>query len=173
MTSTLVTIYLPIIALIFEYRQQSRPAIIKQGIEKMTGVRLILAVLSTLLEEAALVALVLWGLPQLGIRIPLPGLIALMLGLGALAVFTFRLVSQALRRKPMVGLPNMIGSKAKVIRLLAPEGMVRIKGELWEAISISGEIDAGEEVTAVGQDGLKLIVRKTSPADLKGQDDRN
>ena len=133
----------------------------------MMRLRLVLAILSTMLEEAALVALVLWGLPQFGIHIPLPGLIALMAGLGALAIFTFRVVSRALMKKPVVGLPNMIGSKAKVTRLLAPKGTVRIKGELWEAVSMGEKIDAGEEVMVVGQDGLKLIVRKSNAGEPK------
>ena len=134
----------------------------------MTRFRLVLAILSTLAEEAAVVALVLWGLPRLGIHIPIPDLIAIMAGIGALAVFTFRMGSRALKKKPVVGLSSMVGSKAKVVSPLAPEGMVRIKGELWEAKALSGTIDAGEEVTVVGQDGLKLIVRRYKPEDLKG-----
>ena len=76
------------------------------------SVRLILAIFSTLLEEAALVVIVLWGLPQLGIRIPLAGLIALMVAWGAFSVFTYRMGSRALRRKPLVGLADMVGSEA-------------------------------------------------------------
>ena len=68
----------------------------------------------------------------------------------------------------MVGLPTMIDSKAKVVSPLTPVGMVRIKGELWEATSIGGTIDIGEEVIVVGQDALKLIVRKRSPDDSTG-----
>jgi membrane-bound serine protease (ClpP class) len=127
------------------------------------SIRLILAILSTLLEEAALVAIVLWGLPQLGIRIPLAGLIALMAALAAYAVITYRLGSKALGRKPVVGLSDMVGSKGKVVTPLDPEGLVRIKGELWDSRSVGRRIDAGEEVIVVGQDGLKLIVRKDKP----------
>lgn len=127
----------------------------------MMRLRLVLAILSTMLEEAAIVALVLWGLPQFGIHIPLPGLIALMIGLGALAVFTFRVVSRALMKKPVVGLSTMVGSKARVTRPISLQGTVKIKGELWEAISTGEKIDAGEEVIVIGQDGLKLIVRKS------------
>lgn len=127
----------------------------------MMRLRLVLAILSTMLEEAAIVALVLWGLPQFGIHIPLPGLIALMIGLGALAVFTFRVVSRALMKKPVVGLSTMVGSKAKVTRPISPKGTVKIKGEFWEAASTGEKIDAGEEVIVIGQDGLKLIVRKS------------
>jgi membrane-bound ClpP family serine protease len=126
----------------------------------MTTARLILAILSTLLEEAAVVAVVLWGLPKLGIRIPLAGLIALMAALAAYAVITYRMGSRALRRKTVAGLTDMVGSKGKVVTPLDLEGLVRIKGELWESKSVDERIDAGEEVIVVKQDGLKLIVRR-------------
>ena len=122
--------------------------------------RLILAIFSTMLEEAALVAIVLWGLPQLGIHIPLAGLIALTVALAAFAIIIYRMGSRALRRKPVVGLPDMVGSKGKVVSRLAPVGLVKIKDELWEAKSARGRIDNGAEVTVVGQEGLKLVVRK-------------
>ena len=125
----------------------------------ITG-RLIIAIFSTLLEEAALVAIVLWGLPQLGIRIPLPGLIVLMVAWVAFSVFIYRMGSRALRKKPVAGLLTMVGSRGKAASPLTPDGFVRIKGELWEAKSLSGKISTREEIMVVGQDGLKLIVRK-------------
>ena len=130
--------------------------------------RLILAIISTLLEEAALVVIVLWGLPRLGVHLPLVVLIALMVALGVLSVTIYRMGSRALRRKPVDGLPAMIGSKGKALNPLAPQGVIRIKGELWEAKSTGRKIDTGEEVTVVEQDGLKLIVRKRTPSDSKG-----
>jgi len=130
--------------------------------------RLIIAIVSTVLEEAALAAGVLWGLPRLGIHIPLWVLIIVMLAWGAYAVITYRMGSRALRRKPVIGLPDMTGSKGKVVNPLAPEGVIRIKGELWVAKSAGRRIETGEEVIVVGQDGLKLTVRKSSPGDLEG-----
>jgi membrane-bound serine protease (ClpP class) len=124
--------------------------------------RLIVAILSTLLEEAALAALLLWGLPQLGIHLPLPVLILLMAALLAYAVITYRLGSRALRKKPVAGLSDMVGSQGKVVSPLDPQGVVRIKGELWKATSAAGRIDTGEEVTVVRQEGLKLIVRQAT-----------
>ena len=76
--------------------------------------------------------------------------------------------SRALRRKPIVGLLNMVSSKGEVVSPLVPEGLVRIKGELWRAESASGRLDTGEKVIVVGQDGLKLTVRKSNPNDLEG-----
>lgn len=125
--------------------------------------RLILAIISTILEEASILVIVLWGLPRIGIRIPLWGLIALMVVWGTYSVFTYQLGSQALRRKQMVGLPDMIGSRGEVVSPLAPKGLVRISGELWVAKSAGGEIEPGGEVIVVGQDGLKLVVRESSP----------
>jgi len=128
--------------------------------------RLIIAIFSTLLWEAALVAIVLWGLPKLGIEIPLAGLIGLIVALGAYSVITYRIGSRALRRKPIIGLPNMIGTKGRVASSLAPEGTVKISDELWEATSVTNSIEAGEKITVVAQDRLKLVVRKSSMADL-------
>ncbi len=130
--------------------------------------RLIIAIVSTTLEEAALAAGVLWGLPKLGIHIPLWVLIIVMAAWGAYTVTTYRMGSRALRRKPVHGLTAMLGNEGKVVITLVPEGMVRIKGELWKAKSLSGRIDTGEKVIVVGQDGLELTVRKSSPGDLEG-----
>ena len=127
--------------------------------------RLVLATLGTLLQEIALVAIVLWGLPKVGIQIPLGGLIALMVALAALAICIYRLGSRALEKKPVAGLETMVGSRGRVVSLLAPEGTIRVSGELWAATSLNKRINAGEEVIVVGQDRLKLIVRRISPDD--------
>ena len=129
----------------------------------MTG-RLVLAIISTLLEEAAIVVIVRWGLPQIGVDIPILGLIALMIAWGAYSVTTYRIGSRALRKKPLISLPDMVGSKGKVVSPLAPEGLVRIKGELWVAKSVGGEMPPGGEVIVVGQERLKLVVRPSSTA---------
>ena len=124
--------------------------------------RLILAIISTAFEEAAIVVIVLWGLPRIDVHIPLWGLIVLMVVWLAYTVTTYQMGSRALRRKQVVGLPDMIGSKGRVVSPLAPEGLVRIRGELWVAKSASGEMELGGEVTVVGQDRLKLVVRASS-----------
>jgi membrane-bound ClpP family serine protease len=127
------------------------------------SIRRILAIFSTLLEEIALAAIILWGLPRLGIHIPLAGVIALMAALAAYAVITYWLGSKALGKKPLVGLPDMVGSRGKVVTPLDPQGLVRIKGELWESTSADRRINTGEEVIVVGQDRLKLTVRRDKP----------
>lgn len=126
--------------------------------------RLILAIVSLILEEAAIAVIVLMGLPRLGINLPLPALIAVMVLWLVYAVVTYRIGSSALRRKPLVSLPDMLGGRGKVVRQLAPEGLVRIKGELWVAKSAGKQIDVGKEIIVVEQDGLKLVVRENHPS---------
>ena len=128
----------------------------------MMTARLVIAIVSTVLEEIALVVIWRWGLPQLGISLPLYVLIAAMVVWAVYAVTTFWVVTRALRKKAVVGLPTMIGGRGKVVSPLTPDGQVIIKGELWGAKSVDVDIGAREEVVVVGQDGLKLIVRRVN-----------
>ena len=133
----------------------------------MTTARLILAIASTLAVEAALFTIWRWVLPEWGIEIPLAVLIGVMVAWAVFAVLDFWFVTLILRKQTVVGLPTMVGSRGKVASPLAPGGQVIIKGELWGAESIGRNIDIGEKIMVVEQDGLKLIVRKAD-SDLKG-----
>jgi len=131
---------------------------------KMTA-RLIVAIITTILEEAAIVVIVRWALPTIDIHIPLPGLIALMVAWAAWSVFMYQIGSRALRKKSVISLPDMLGSKGEIVNPLVPEGMVRIKGELWVAESASGKMESGTKIIVIGQEGLKLVVRKSGTDD--------
>ena len=122
--------------------------------------RLIYAIVTTILEEAFIAAIVLWGLPQLGINIPRGVLIGIMVAWAANSVVFFRIGSRALRRRPVSGLGSVVGDKGKVISTLAPDGVIKIRDELWEARSPNGQMDIGEKVMVTEQDGLKLTVIK-------------
>ena len=138
----------------------------------MTTARLILAIASTAAVEAALFVIWRWVLPEWGIEIPLAALIAAMAAYAVFAVVDFWFVTRVLKRQTVVGLPTMIGSKGKVARPLTPEGQVTIKGELWGAEAIDSNLDRGEQILVVGQDGLKLIVRRAGENNLKAAEDR-
>jgi membrane protein implicated in regulation of membrane protease activity len=118
------------------------------------------SVITALLEELALVAVVLWLLPRWGINIPLWGLILMVVALGAYNYITYWLGKKALDKKPIISPEPMLGSKCQVATPLAPKGYVKVDGELWQATS-SSTIDAGEEVVIVGVKGMTLMV---SPA---------
>jgi membrane protein implicated in regulation of membrane protease activity len=115
----------------------------------------ILAIITTLLEEAALAAIVLWLLPRFRINIPLWGLIFMMVGLGAYACVTYWLGKKALDKKPIIS-PD-IGSRGRTTTPISPTGYVRVNGELWQASS-SSTIGAGKEIVVVGMKGMMLLI---------------
>jgi len=115
----------------------------------------VLAITTTLLEQAALVAVVLWLLPRAAINIPLWGLILMMIALGVYNYITYRLGKKALVKKPMIS-PD-IGSRGRTTTPISPKGYVRVNGELWQASS-SSTIGAGEEIAVVGIEGMTLLI---------------
>ncbi len=133
----------------------------------MTTARLVLAIVSTLTVEAAYYVIWRWVLPELDIQVPLWVLIAVMAFWAVFAVADFIFVTHIIKRQTLVGLPTMVGSKGKAKSPLSPEGQIMIKGELWGAKSIDGDIDTGEMVTVVGQDSLQLIVRRAGAHNLR------
>ncbi len=114
------------------------------------------ATITSLLEELALVAVVLWLLPRLGINIPIWGLALLMIALGVYSYMTYQLGKKALDKKPIVS-PD-IGNSGKATTPLTPTGYVRLGTELWKASSTDSSIEAGEEVVVIGMQGVTLLV---------------
>ena len=78
------------------------------------------------------------------------------------AVFFYTMGSRALKRRPVTGLGSVVGSRGKVVKPLDPDGIIRIGDELWEARAAIGNADIGEEVVVAEQDGLKLVVTRTT-----------
>jgi membrane protein implicated in regulation of membrane protease activity len=115
----------------------------------------VLTITTTLLEEAALVTVVLWLLPRVAINIPLWGLILMMIALGVYNYTNYRLNKKALVKKPVIS-PD-IGSRGRTTTPVSPKGYVRVNGELWQASS-SSTIDVGEEIIIVGREGMTLLV---------------
>ena len=121
-------------------------------------------IITTLLEETALVAVVLWLLPRFGINIPLWGLILMMVALGTYAWVAYRLGRKALDKKP-ISSPD-VGSRGRTTTPISPTGYVRVNGELWRASS-SSNIGAGEEIAVAGREGMTLLV---SPVEKAGHE---
>ena len=61
------------------------------------------------------------------------------------------------RRRSVVGAETLVGRTGVVVRALAPQGQVRLDGELWEARS-TRELAPGATVVVTGLDGLVLEV---------------
>ena len=78
----------------------------------------------------------------------------------AFIVFAVLRTIDAHRRQATTGKEELRGKAAVVKETIDPEGIVIYEGELWTAVSNSGRIEAGEEVTINKVKGLKLIVAK-------------
>ena len=129
----------------------------------MNRPRLIFAIVSTIIELVAIAAAGIWGLPKIGVEFPLWATLLLMVIWLAYSVYTFKKGTKALKIGNIIGLPNMIGTKGRVTSVLNPEGWVRIRGELWSAKSLSGDIQQGRDVIVIGQKRLKLEVKESDP----------
>jgi membrane-bound ClpP family serine protease len=122
---------------------------------------LIWKIITSTFEQAALVAVVLWGLPLIDVNLPVWILIPASIVLQAYNVFSYRKSIKALRVQPIPGMTNMVGTQGETVGTLTPSGLVKIRGELWAATAINGNIVNGRNVTVVEQTGLKLVVRES------------
>ncbi len=112
-----------------------------------------------LFEEAALVAVVLWLLPRFGINISVWLLIVFMLAWAIYSCLTSRLVAKVIGRAAAVGPETLIGVKCTTTTPLLPDGYVRVGTELWQARSMTGNVEIGTEVVIVGINRLTLLVK--------------
>ncbi len=90
-----------------------------------------------------------------------PWVIAVMVILfcGLLAIIVPKVI-KAQRSRTSTGVEGLEGATGIVCAALKPEGMVLVKGELWDAVSEEGTIYVGEAVSVKKVDGLKLFVTK-------------
>lgn len=116
--------------------------------------RLIIEVIQTALEETAIAAVGLLGLPRIGVHIPLPAVAVIMFAWLAYSVFSYLKATEVLLRKSMF---DISGAEGIVVETLDPEGMIKIQGELWTARA-NERIESGEEVVVIAKEGKRLIV---------------
>jgi membrane-bound serine protease (ClpP class) len=85
--------------------------------------------------------------------------LAVTLPFAALTILLMRLVLRSRAWKPQTGPEEMIGAQGTVVTPLpgGAEGMIRVHGELWRAIS-NQPVSEGKPVRVVKMDGLKLYV---------------
>jgi vacuolar-type H+-ATPase subunit H/membrane protein implicated in regulation of membrane protease activity len=140
---------------------QTPKSILKPAKEETSSemkARLIITIFTNLVYQAIIVAVIIWGLPRWGVNIPLYCLILICVAVAVYGVGSFLIGNRTLRRKPLPGLTTMVGIEGQVASRLAPEGFVRIGGELWNARAEDGSIDVGADVIVVRQSRLKVVV---------------
>jgi len=108
---------------------------------------------------AGIIIVVLW---RLGVQIPFWAYIVAGVACAGLYWFLYRILLDQ-RRKSPTGFDSIIGQRARCMTALNPEGLVRVRGETWKAISRCGSVLEGEEVAVEDVRGLMLVV--TTPSE--------
>ena len=115
-----------------------------------------------MMQEAAIAAVLLWGLGYFGIYTSPPVLAGILVVWTTLATLFYLKGSAALRRTPLAGLTNMVGMKGTAITTInSKSGLVKIQSEIWNARSHADKIEVGETVIVIRQHKLELDVEKS------------
>jgi membrane-bound serine protease (ClpP class) len=104
-------------------------------------------------------ALILFNSPLY--RVSIAAVVAVALVTGLFFAFAVTKVIQAQKRQAVTGWEGLIGQRAQTRTALDPEGTVLVKGELWDAVSIDGPIEAGAWVEIGAVDRFRLRVKRT------------
>jgi membrane-bound ClpP family serine protease len=129
--------------------------------KRFTLTRLILAIISMALEQVAIFAVWRWLLPAFGVNLHVGVVIGVIVGWLVFGTWLFIFTTSVLKKKQHIGQTSMVGATGQAVGKLSPDGMVKIRGELWRAISEEGDILPDEDIIVTGEKGLKLLVRKT------------
>ena len=119
-----------------------------------------LIVLVSLLDDAAVLALIFLGLWFFHVKITWTIILVIGLVIVAFVFIMHKAVIPSLLRKKVTGTEGMMGMVGKVTEPLEPEGTVKVMDEYWKAKSVDGNIGIGEEVEVVRIEGLNLEVKR-------------
>jgi membrane-bound serine protease (ClpP class) len=122
-----------------------------------------LLVLASFIDDAAFLALIFLVLRLFHVTITWPVILLTVLAVVAYFVIINKAVVPALRRRNITGSEGMIGQTGRVTRPLAPEGVIKIKDEYWDAKSVDDDIGIDGDVEVVGINGLILTVKRKKP----------
>ncbi len=86
-----------------------------------------------------------------------------------LSILTFRLYRgiKANLTKAKTGREVLIGAKGIAVTDLTPKGIVRVKGEFWQAIAKENFIEKDRELEVVGIAGLVLEVKLAQTENIR------
>ncbi len=110
----------------------------------------------SLLQQAALLVVLLLILPEVGVAVPAWGIVVAALALAGLQVTLTWLNVKSIVLRPTLS-PD-VGVRGRVVKALAPRGYVRVGNELWPAVSESGAVAVGVDVMVTRMEGLRLVV---------------
>jgi len=124
----------------------------------------IYSIISTLIEEIAIAALLLWVLPAFGVQVPPWAVAAVLACFTVYAYIMYRVGHPTVLYGGVTGPDSMVGSTGTVETVDQTEVYVRAQGELWKASCPGGGLKVGDEVTvtAIDVNNLSLTVSKKS-----------
>jgi membrane-bound serine protease (ClpP class) len=80
---------------------------------------------------------------------------------GVLGGLYIRWIVGPLRKKRnLTGSESLVGERGVVVSPLSPTGEARVKGIIWRARSVSGDLQRGDLVKVNAVEGLVLVVEK-------------
>ena len=113
-----------------------------------------------LLDEAAVLVIILLLMHYLGVRLPVSVIVVISILIFVVIFLIHLAIMPIINKKPITGIEVMIGMQCKVIQPLMPRGTVFLLGEYWQAESTSDDIPADSTVEIIGCDGLLLKVQR-------------
>jgi len=130
------------------------------------NIRAWLKLLLLLTDEAIVVFAVLFVLWKLGVQLHTGVLVAIASVVAVIVFLLHMILLPVLRDRQVPSLSTMVGLEGEVVTPLSPKGLVKVRGELWKAAITSGDVQVGQQVTVVGLEGLRLLV-KVKSADME------
>lgn len=121
--------------------------------------KILLLMLVALIDDIAILAVVLLVLWLFKVKFTLPIISAISLLFIGRVYMTYCAVKHSIDKRQGAGSEVMIGLEGEVIEPLTPTGVVRVWGEYWKARSVGDDIAAGEDVEIVRVNRLSLDVR--------------
>lgn len=114
-----------------------------------------------LVLEVLICGLILWALADFEVDLTAGIVVGVLLGVAVCLVFGYYIAISMGKREQVGGREGMIGLRGRVVERLNPQGLVKIRGELWTALSQDGDMEKGQEVEVVDMRGLTVVVKKS------------
>jgi len=122
-----------------------------------------------LLDEAAVIGALFLILHVTGVGIPGEIVIVFSVLAGIVVLVLHIKIIPSFHLKRVTGREGMIGEQGRAETRLSGTGTVIIRGERWQARSMSGSIEADENIEVTAVNGLKLTVRSVDEDNEHGR----
>lgn len=99
--------------------------------------------------------------PDVSLKLDWRLALAAALTTGLFIIFAMGMALKIRLTQPTTGKEGLIGEKGVAINRIAPEGDIKVHGEIWKAVS-EQRIKKGEKIRVIAVDGLELKIEKFS-----------